>query len=94
MRQLANKKCDNLLPKVRQLLLQSATAGIPVQSAMIVKRCDRTQRSTLQNHNVFAIEAIRVKKGYTCNLSPLLFTLPIPNTLKTANWRPVIFGKP
>ena len=67
-------KCDNCYYKVRQLVLQSA---------MTFKRCDRTQRSTLQNHNVFAIEAVRVNKGYTCNLSPLLFTLPIPNTLKT-----------
>ena len=70
-------KCDNCYYKVRQLVLRSA---------MTFKRCDRTQRSTLQNHNVFAIEGIRVKKGYTCNLRPLLFTLPIPNTLKTANW--------
>ena len=64
-------KCGNCYYKVRQLVLQSA---------MTFKRCDKTQRLTLQNHNVFAIEGIRVEKGYTCNLSPLLFTLPIPNT--------------
>ena len=78
-------KCDNCYYKVRQLVLQSA---------MTFKRCDRTQGSTFQNHNVFAIEGIHVEKGYTCNMSPLLFTLPIANTLKTANWCTVIFGKP
>ena len=63
-------KCDNCYYKVRQLVLQSA---------MTFKRWDRTQRSTLQSHILFAIEAVRVEKGSTCNLSPLLFTLPIAN---------------
>ena len=57
-----------IVTKVRQLVLQSA---------ITLKRCHRTQRSILQNHNVFAIEGIRVEKGDTCNLSQLLFTLSI-----------------